>query len=88
MSLKTYQIHELAVLRGVCDGGDPGRYFGSFGAIDYWTSEAEISGLVVRHGMRFAATAEGERIFSEVLNDLPQCRQVFWSSDKLAAVTK
>lgn len=84
MKASIYSVHQLAVLRGVADGGEPGKYFASWLALDYWTSEAADAGLVAANpGGELTPTAEGLRIYKEVLANLPACRQTLWDSPAL-----
>lgn len=82
-------LMELAVLRGVVESDDPGRYFGSFGALAWWTQSSADSGLIriVEHSAEtlptFVATERGLWLYEHTLKDLPQCRQVFWRSAEL-----
>ena len=80
-----YQLHTLAVLRGVCDSDDPGKFFGSLMALSYWIEQAIEEGLIIRSGNdRLEPTSVGRMIYDRVLSVLPCCRQVFWSSPELS----
>ena len=77
-----YDLFELAVLRGVCDG-DAGKYFGSTMNLLNWIARAKAVGLLTTEG---TPTEEGLRIYREVLSVLPNGRATFWCSKALTEI--